>query len=195
MITEDDFPLTVNVPVKEYAYVTRRARYLEAVALQVLGDRRRLREWFSAADLAALRLPGLPTTPQALGRLARSERWSWRDAAGQGRNVREYHCTALPARAFEALIDRIRPVAATEGRAARAASAQLTPPVSAPKPKIKEAAPPWLLPLLRVIRRQEKLSVAGAVAALPACLPPGVACPTYEEAEAALRSIGMVAGE
>lgn len=195
MITEDDFPLTVNVPVKEYAYVTRRARYLEAVALQVLGDPRRLREWFSAADLAALRLPGLPTTPQALGRLARSERWSWRDAAGQGRAMREYHCTALPARAFEALIDRIRPVAVTEERAVPALSAQLAPPASAPPPKIKEAPPPWLLPLLRVIRRQEKLSVAGAVAALPACLPPGVACPTYEEAEAALRSMGMVAGE
>lgn len=65
-----------------------------------------LKEWFSAADVAALGLPGLPTTKA--GFFKRAEREGWKDRAGvdgqslsrprkgRGGGV-EFHWTVLPA--------------------------------------------------------------------------------------------------
>lgn len=194
MLTDDDLPLTVTIPVAEWGYLVRRTRYLEAVAVQILRDHERLREWYAPGELAALNLPGLPATAQAIGRRAREERWLWRSHRGtggrRGRETREYHVVSLPARAFDALIERILALPAPSDTAPLVVPAEPLPP-----PRRGDAAPSWVLPLLRVIRRQGKLSVAGAVSALSRELPPDAPRPDYAEAEAMLRSLGMVAGE
>jgi putative transposase len=72
-------------------------------------------EWFTAAELAALELPGLPADKRSLNRRAKDERWNLRaDPAGQllarrraGRGGgTEYHASLLPAAAQLALAER-----------------------------------------------------------------------------------------
>lgn len=61
-------------------------------------------EWFTAAELADLRLPGLPTDKSAMNRRIRDERWRFRQQDGaplcRPRNARgggtEYHVSLLP---------------------------------------------------------------------------------------------------
>jgi hypothetical protein len=61
------------------------------------------KEWFSAAELAALALPGVPSTKRGVQLLADAERWNrsdykgkhWRMRQGRGGGV-EYHYTLLP---------------------------------------------------------------------------------------------------
>jgi len=76
--------------------------------------------WFTAAELAELRLPGLPETKRAINRRAEAERWGLRlgadgrplarKRAGRGGGI-EYHFRALPGEAQIALARRgiIRP--------------------------------------------------------------------------------------
>ena len=62
-----------------------------------------VQEWFSAAELAALGLPGLPGTARGVSLKADGEGWAepnqqgvwWRDRAGRGGGV-EYHLCVLP---------------------------------------------------------------------------------------------------
>lgn len=63
-----------------------------------------LREWFSLAELAELRLPGLPADKRGIGRRAREERWTLRTAdgtplsrprVGRGGGT-EFHLSLLP---------------------------------------------------------------------------------------------------
>lgn len=61
------------------------------------------REWFSAAELAALALPGMPATKGKLIDMAKRQEWQraawegthWRQRAGRGGGV-EYHLAVLP---------------------------------------------------------------------------------------------------
>ena len=72
-------------------------------------------EWFTAAELADLALPGLPSDKRSLNRRAKDERWNLRaDLAGQllarrragrGGGI-EYHASLLPAAAQLALTER-----------------------------------------------------------------------------------------
>ena len=60
-------------------------------------------EWFSAAELAALALPGMPTTKGKVLELAKRQDWQrpewegthWRQRAGRGGGI-EYHLAVLP---------------------------------------------------------------------------------------------------
>lgn len=68
-------------------------------------------EWFTAAELARLALPGLPSasTPdgarRVISRQAQKESWQSRDRAGRG-GGREYHVSSLPDEARKALAMR-----------------------------------------------------------------------------------------
>jgi len=101
------FNLMVHVPAEDWAFTRRRVVYLEAVLSQVLGSRERLQEWYTAADLAELRHPDLPGTKAGVTRLAATAEWQRREQRGRGGVRYEYHCTSLPERAFEALVDRV----------------------------------------------------------------------------------------
>ncbi|MEO5338633.1 MAG: hypothetical protein H7841_17370, partial [Magnetospirillum sp. WYHS-4] len=73
-----EFAFMVHVDADEWAYLKRRALYLEAVLVQVLADRDRVQEWYEAAELAAMGLPGLPRTKAGLTRLAGAAGWKRR---------------------------------------------------------------------------------------------------------------------
>jgi transposase InsO family protein len=60
------------------------------------------KEWFSAADLAGYRLPGLPATERGINKRAAAEKWTERKREGRGGGV-EYHISALPTAAHIAL--------------------------------------------------------------------------------------------
>lgn len=91
-------------------------------------------DWFSAAELAALALPGLPAEKRQIARRAQEERWSTRTGAdgallvrtreGRGGGI-EFHASLLPGAAQLALAQRgitgVRPVPeAIEDRGAAA---------------------------------------------------------------------------
>lgn len=81
------------------------------------------REWFTAAELAELALPGLPTDKRSLNRRARDENWHLkvdsqgeplaRPRSGRGGGI-EYHLNLLPGSARLAL--RERGITANEGQ-------------------------------------------------------------------------------
>lgn len=188
---DDNLPLTINIAADQWAFTCRRLKYLEAVIIQILRDAKRLKEWFSAAELAAFRLRGLPRSRQGVARLASVRRWRFRDASGNGGARREYHCTALPEPAFADLLDRIMLPPGTASAGGQHASPEIPLPQTQKAAPPDNAAPPWMLPLMRSLRGGRLLTVQEAVEALPATLPPGVACPTYEEAETVLRRFGF----
>jgi hypothetical protein len=192
---DDGFNLTVTIPAVEMAYLRRRLMYLEAVVVQLLRQNQRMKEWFSAADLVELRLPGLPKSQAAITRAARAEEWRVKRSPRSGGGVTHlYHFSALPRRAFEALIDRVLQAAASD-QVDDQAPAFAPPPPAQERPTAPNAAPPWVLPLMRIIRRQgASQPVCRALEQLPKHLPAGVACPTFDEAMQVLRSLGMVAG-
>lgn len=76
MTQSPQFGLTVQVPADEWADTKRRLAFLEAVLSQILRDQSHIREWFTAAEIARLRLPGLPTTAQGIGQRANRHAWA-----------------------------------------------------------------------------------------------------------------------
>lgn len=82
-----------------------------------------MREWFSAAELAALGLPGLPTTRQGVQALAEQAGWDkpelegkgWRARQGRGGGV-EYRLAMLPTAAQAALMLRAPAAPATQAK-------------------------------------------------------------------------------
>jgi hypothetical protein len=189
----DMLPLTATLPASELAQMRRRLIFLEAAMVQVLRDQGRIREWFTAAELAALRLPGLPTTKAAITRAARAQGWLMRAGPDGGRIV--YHFASLPRRAFQELIDRVlKGPAPAVGDDQAAMPAVAPPPPPPPAPSASNAAPPWVLPLMRVIRKQRAPSLAKAVQQLPKHLPAGIGCPTLDEARRVLTSLGVKTG-
>jgi hypothetical protein len=122
------------------------------------------KEWFTAPEIAALRLPVLPTTESALTRFANRKRWrTARDSAGaplarrrRGRGGGwEYHYTLLP------MLAQHRLVAA--GMAARARD-------QAPRAEEKGGGEPWdwydRLPEARKAVARARADAIDAVAAL-----------------------------
>lgn len=172
-----DLDLTVHVDADEWAYMKRRTVYLEALLLSIVRDRADIREWISAEELAAMRLPGLPLSASSITRKATAGRWlRRRDRNAKGRYL--YHLVYLPARAFDALLSRLLDVGDIEADT-------LAPAVFA-----DNAAPPWVLPLMRLMKSGHG-DLASAWRDLPAALPEGVALPTPEEAATILVRFGL----
>ncbi|CAO3437226.1 DNA-binding protein [Azospirillum doebereinerae] len=194
----DELPFTAAIPADHWGFMTRRLRYLEAVIIQILGDRSLLKEWYTAGELAELQLPGLPRTRQGIARLANARGWRSQIGLHRGQEARIYHCTVLPHRAFDGLLDRI----ICRGALRRTETVPPAPPDDAATPRpmaphkaaTENTAPSWVLPLLRIVRETGNPSVAAALDELPRHLPPGVACPTHEEAETVLSKLGMLVG-
>jgi putative transposase len=85
--------------------------------------------WFAAAELAQMALPGMPGTDRAIQLRAGREAWQYRDRQGRG-GGREYHISALPLAAREAIARREAAKAAA--RATTAAHETLRQAVSKP---------------------------------------------------------------
>ena len=111
----------------------------------------------------------------------------------QGGERHVYHFSSLPQRAFEALLTRVldaSPPAGEHGHVP-AIAAPLPRPVRVDAPN---ATPPWVLPLMRIVRRQgAHPSISRALQQLPKALPAGVACPSHDEAMQVLRGLGVAA--
>lgn len=183
------FPLTVTVPADDWAFTNRRLRYLEGVIVQILRDGGSVKEWYTAAELAALGLSGLPRSKRGIIRLATAHRWRRRVVTGRGGERYQFHCASLPDHAFHDLLDRIIALPGDD-----------TPPeIPAVPARAREpdrptnATPPWVLPLMRVLKAQTAPSLVKALDDLSQRLPPGIPCPTHEEAERVLRELGVVA--
>lgn len=189
---DDGFSLTVSIPVAEWTRINHRLRYIEAALIQMLRGGRRLKEWFTLADLLALNLPGLPTTRQGLSRRAAQEDWPRRIGAGKGGERYEFHFSGLPKRAFEGLIDGIVAAPLRSDDEPDAPTIQRAP--SAPRTRVvANAEPVWMLPLMRVLRGGRKMTLEQVMRELPKRLPFGVSCPTRDEVQITLRRLGLSA--
>lgn len=190
MSSKEGFALTVHVSADEWAFAQRRLAYLEALVLRVVRERRNIQEWYSAAELAAMRLPGLPDTPAAVTRKAAFGRWPRKQATRDGRRQQTYHVASLPARSFDALLARVLDVPELAERPGR-----IVPDLPAVLPPSKlpaNAAPSWVLPLMRLIKGEARGDLAAAWEALPKKVPFGVVLPTVEEAAVILIDLGLM---
>ena len=184
-----ELPLTVQVPAEEWAYCQRRIAFLEAILLRVVRERRHLQEWFTAAELDAQKLPGLPGSRSMITRKARKENWlSLPVKRESGRQV-AYHVSALPSRAFDALIARILDLPAMD--AGSFALADLPKPQGFAEPVPENTAPPWVLPLMRILRNEAHGDLSRAWRALPDHLAPGTILPDVHEAARILVRLGL----
>ncbi|WP_413851673.1 DNA-binding protein [Albidovulum sp.] len=181
-----ELPLTVHVPAEEWAYAQRRLTWLETLLLRVVRDRGRMQEWYDAGELAALRLPGLPVTRTGIAQKAGREGWPRKGRAGR-RVV--FHVSALPSRAFDALIARMLDLSPLEPDPADLFDLPAAPVPAAPMPP--NAAPSWVLPLMRILRGEAKGDLACAWRALPAHLPPGTVLPDVKDAAKVLVALGI----
>jgi putative transposase len=87
-----------------------------------------MKSWLSAAEIAALKLPGLPTTERGVQLLAQRRDWTGRGRDGRGGGV-EYPLDALPAEARLAYV--VRHVAAIDVPAPIARDAACEPDAAA----------------------------------------------------------------
>ncbi|MBF0335017.1 MAG: hypothetical protein HQL40_15440 [Alphaproteobacteria bacterium] len=189
---QERFDLTVTIPAAELAHLRRRLLFLEAALVQVLRGEARVKEWFTAAELVTLRLPGLPSTRAGITRQAKAEGWATRPATCRGGRVHYFHFSSLPRRTFEALIDLVvKALPAIPEEEAGATCPALPVPPMVDQAAAGNTAPPWVLPLMRIVRAQGA-SIPEAVDELRRRLPSGVRCPSLDEAMGVLRSLGMV---
>lgn len=180
----DDLFLTVQVPADEWAYSQRRLAYLEALLLRIVRDRVAMQEWYDTAELVALRLPGLPQSRQGIAQKAKRESWPRRHA---GTRV-AFHVTALPARAFDALIARILDLPPLDANTGDLFTVPAPPAPAAPLPQ--NAAPAWVLPLMRLLRSEGDWGTAWR--ALPNHLAEGIALPDVKEAARILVALRLI---
>lgn len=199
----DEFDLLVTISAAELSALRRRCRFMEAALVQLLRGKSNLKEWFSAAELIEMQLPGLPMTTAGLTRLARAECWPVKSAG----NKRLYHFSGLPRRAFETLIDLVVKDGASGNNYGEAdAPPETETLISETEAKLpslpahhqdKMAAtattPPWVLPLLRIIRFEGK-ELETALALLPDRVKLKTACPSLAEARAILSELGLLTG-
>lgn len=179
-----EFPLTVAVPADEWAFVQRRVRWLTALLLRVVRDRAELKEWYGAADLEALRLPGLPASRQGIARKAAQEGWR-RERSG---TALVYHVSSLPHRAFDALMLRFLDLPMIEADT----SGLFDLPPLPPLPDLPgNTAPQWVLPLMRLLKGEAGGDLGRAWKALPAHLPEGTALPDVKRAAEILIRFGL----
>ncbi|MBN9332528.1 DNA-binding protein [Devosia sp.] len=187
MFSENELDLTVQVNAAEWAYNQRRTLYLEALLVRLLRDENNFEEWLSADDLVTLRLPGLPASAAGITRKATAGKWRrQRDRNLKGRRFR-YHVASLPARAFDTLLSRLLDLPEVEGEVL--AFPDIQPPPMPDQRPTALTAPPWVLPLMRLMKNDSDL--AAAWRDLPHSLPPGVELPTVEEAAMVLVRFGL----
>lgn len=186
----NSFDLTVSVSADEWGYIRRRVVYLEAVLMCVVRDGNLMREYFAAGELAGMLLPGLPDTPEGVTRKAGREKWLKRKTQVRGTWLNVYSVTSLPKRAFDALISRLLDLPDVDETVPLL---DILPPP--PPPRVESAdtntAPPWVLPLMRLMKTETGGSLSEAWQMLPERLPPDVALPSVEEAAAILIKFGI----
>ena len=189
---QETLDLAAGVSAAQLACMQRRIRYLEAALAQVMGGRDTLREWFPAAELARYALPGLPVTASGLTRHARAHDWEYRIVPGARGERVEYHFTSLPQRAFDDMLARV--LATAEQVHEMAGMVPSIPKPEQPARATRKSAPTpqWLLPLMRILRR-EPMPIGRAVRMLPPDRATGQR-PDIQEVVAQLREIGLLAG-
>ncbi|MER8924153.1 DNA-binding protein [Mesorhizobium sp. M0802] len=184
VMSNPELNLTVEVPADEWAYCQRRLTYLETMLLHMVRDLGQAQEWFSASDLAALRLPGLPFSREGVTARAKVARWPRRRV---GKHVL-YHVTCLPSRSFDALIARILDLPVEEYEPLPGVAALTVPAQGVATPN---TAPAWVLPLMRLMRGEAHGSLSEAWRALPGHLPTGTVLPSVNEAATVLIDLGL----
>lgn len=190
---DEGLNLSALLPAAELAQLRRRVAFLEAAVSQLLRGEGQLREWFSAGDLAELRLPGLPQSASGIAKQARRERWHARISRRRSGETILYHYAALPRHAFAGLLDLVlRGALPSGGQAAPVRASQAAPAVP---PPIRTAdggrpTPRWVLPLMRLIRGGAP-TIEEALRRLPEHLPAAAERPTLAEAKAELRRLGF----
>lgn len=190
MSGENTLELTVQVSADEWALCQRRLIYLETLLLRVVRERKKIQEWYDAAELAALRLPGLPASKAAITRKANTGGWPRREIRERGGKRFMYHVSSLPARAFDALIARILDLPEIDAATTDDLFALPTP---APPARLPEnTAPAWVLPLMRLMKGEAHGDLAAAWERLPAHLPRGMVLPDVNEAAEVLVNLGLV---
>lgn len=182
---DERFDLTVQVDAGAWAYAQRRLSFLETLLVRVLREHFEVQEWFTASEFEVLRLPGLPTHRSTITRKARQEGWECRWA--QGRYL--FHVSALPSRAFDALLTRILDLPPVEAEAG--AWFDLPSPPAPEPPMPVNTAPQWVLPLMRLMRNETDGDLARAWRELPHHVPEGTALPTVQEAAQVLVRFGL----
>ena len=105
-------------------------------------------DWLSAAEIADLALPKLPTSKRGINLRATDECWSYRERSGRG-GGREYHISSLPEDARIELARR------------GAADAVVTATPALPKP-LKDATPALPATLEARLRQDYKLAILAA---------------------------------
>jgi hypothetical protein len=176
--------LAVAVSADEWAYVRRRLVFLQMIVLRYAREADGFDEWISAVDLAALALPGLPLTRAGIVRKARVQRWRCRREQGK---TAAYHVSSLPARAFDALISRMLDVPDIDC----CRECDIDAISAAPRQTSGVAAPPWVLPLMRLYRGEAGGDIARAWSALPRHVPAGVELSTIDQAAVTLYDLGL----
>ncbi|TAX26335.1 DNA-binding protein [Rhizobium leguminosarum] len=183
------FDLTVSVPAEDWAYAQRRLKYLEALLMRIVRHSEN-QEWFTAAELAGKILPGLPTTIEGVARKASKEKWPSRKGKFQGRFFKAFHVSSLPPRAFDALISSILDLPPIDEVVMIIPNPPIPAPVAREEPT--NTAPPWLLPLVRIMKTETAGNLTEAWQKLPERLPPGVPLPEVKDAAAILVHFGIV---
>ena len=183
---QDKFGL-MTTATADLAQLRRRIVYVEAALAQLLGDREQLREWFSASELAAMALPGLPTTRQEVGQLASSQAWRTKIMVGRHGVRRLYHFDALPLCAFNGLIRAVMRAATGPG----SATAETVDAPIATSTEHDKITPSWVLPLIRIMRNNN-LPLDAALSRLPEHILHSVTCPNSDMARGVLAALGLL---
>lgn len=181
--------LTVSVSAEEWSYCQRRVKYLETLLLRIMRNTDNIREWFTATELAAKALPGLPVTPEAISRKASKEGWQRRKVRIGSTWTHMYHVSSLSARTFDALISCILDLPPIDAALPVVPDIPDAPPRRSTPPA--NTAPPWVLPLVRIMRKETDGDITEAWELLPERLPPDVALPSVEEAAHVLVCLGL----
>ncbi|WP_275789669.1 DNA-binding protein [Pararhizobium gei] len=190
MFGNDSLELTVNVSASEWAYAQRRLTYLETLLLRIVRDKAHIQEWYDAAELAALRLPGLPDSKTGITRKATMGNWRRRTLKDRKGRRYVYHASSFPARAFDALIARLLDLPPVDADMDGVFALPVeTPPQHPPMPE--NTAPVWVLPLMRLMKGEANGNLGRAWQALPAHLPKGIALPSVREAAEILVNLGL----
>ena len=188
MRDDDGMKFTVHVPADDWAYAQRRLTYLETLLLRVVRDKAHIQEFYDAAELAALRLPGLPATKSGITARAASENWPRRRAKGRNGYRFIYHASSLPARAFDALISRLLDLPPLEVEMVDLFELpHPAPPDAAPT----NTAPAWVLPLMRLMKGEAQGDLATAWQRLPDYLPANTCLPDVNQAAKILVNLGL----
>lgn len=186
----ESFELTVSVPAEDWAYIQRRVKYLETLLVRIVRDTDKIREWFSAAELAAKSLPGLPPSAEAISRKASKERWRRRKGRIGAKWFHLYHASSLPARTFDALVSRILDLPEIDAEVPPLPDIPDAPPPPYMPPAL--TAPPWVLPLMRIMRNETEGDITEAWALLPERLPPNIDLPDVEDAARIIVAFGLL---